>query len=485
MISCTLIPGNGLDKKLAEHGLQHFRQKYGISSNGNHTPADIQITYSPLTDCDYKVQIILNDSAADQRSYIDVHGEKTPIFKIPQETTGELHIARTITGDIAYPCISIKGNRINIGFDVFTEIGQILAGNYDEYFLKRDSTGMSLRTTPIVDILEDALMSAIAEIIPEARLQQKIIWPSGHRFALVLTHDVDRVYKTYQYIPSILNSIRKSNFGDLEYHLLNLIFKHGENNPYWTFSDIIKLEESLGVKSTYYFLNEKGRVNPFRPQSWIYYGGRYSINKPAIQKSIRELNVKGFEIGIHGSFNSYNNLRLLRLEKQMLENILNSKVTGIRQHYLNYDKNTPWIHNSCGLKYDTSIGYKPGYGIGFRRGTSYPFFIMLPEMTILPLLEIPLAIMDTALDSVWTREHCFKLIDQAEKYQGALTILWHTNIFNRLEYPKMTELYAEIIKKAKEKGAWIARASDVYKWVTESKIIKAAEKQPEGILECV
>jgi hypothetical protein len=295
---------------------------------------------------------------------------------------------------------------------------------------------------------------------------------------MVLTHDVDRVYKTYQYLPSILDSLKKLNMHELGYHIYNLCFKHGKKNPYWTFDDICKLENSLNVKSTYYFLNEQGKHNPFSLESWIHYRGVYDIESQCIKEVIKELSNEHFEIGVHGSFDSYNQCEQLESEKNTLESILGIPVKGVRQHYLNYDSQlTPKIHEKTGFKYDTTIGFKPDIGVGFRRGTCFPFQVLLPDMRVSPVLEIPLVIMDGALDSTATVDQCFHLIDQVEKYGGVITILWHTNRFNPKEYPEMTSLYVKIIREAKSRGAWIATAGEVYEWVNNL----SEKTDPKGV----
>jgi len=288
---------------------------------------------------------------------------------------------------------------------------------------------------------------------------------------MVLTHDVDQVYKTHQYLISLLNSIKKPDLFELGCHLKNMLFKHGVSNPYWTFDVMRDLENALGVKSTYYFLNESGKVNPLSLKSWILYTGRYDIEKPVIRKSILKLDESGFEIGIHGSYRSFNQPELLQKEKHTLESIAGKEIEGIRQHYLNYDINsTPSIHCNCGFKYDTSIGLKPATGIGFRRGTSFPFSIMLPDLSISDLMELPLIIMDSAVGSTATYDECFNLVDQVEKYGGVLTILWHTTAFNKQDKPELLDLYVKLVNEARKRGAWIARADEVYKWVAGENI---------------
>ena len=52
-------------------------------------------------------------------------------------------------------------------------------------------------------------------------------------FTVCLTHDVDRVYKSYQYLTHDLAKLKLLNFG-------NLLRK---KNPYWNFQKIISIEK--------------------------------------------------------------------------------------------------------------------------------------------------------------------------------------------------------------------------------------------------
>jgi hypothetical protein len=450
------------------YGLYHFAKKYNLINTNNPYQADVNISYSGYEGNNAAIQILLNQEASDGECIIVLDNKNIPLFKEPVEQTCGNLLWTVQSENKAYPCLSIINNRITIGFNIFREIGLILSGYYEEIFCKNDTMGKTLKTIPVVDVLEEAVVSLINQIVSE-QMQLSVKWPDGHRFALVLTHDVDRIYKTYQYLPSIWNSIKRANLSEFEYHFKNMLFRHGMKNPYWTFEDICTIENSLGIKSAYYFLNEKSKLNPFSLQSWILFRGLYNIESISIQDAIRKLHNTGFEIGVHGSYNSYNNLELLQSEKHILESIIGKTVKGIRQHYLNYDiSKTPTLHNKCGFSYDTTIGFKPVDGIGFRRGTCFPFYIMLSDLSISKLLELPLIIMDVALNrniSV-TLGDCFEIIEEVEKYQGVLTILWHTQMFNKREYPDMIDIYKEIVEIAKGKGAWIATPKEVFEWLT-------------------
>jgi hypothetical protein len=461
-----------LNDPYAKLGLRHFLNKYRLSVASNIDDADIFIGYSEVdNNLVHNVKIQLNQGSQEiMPCYLEVKNEAIPIFKMPVKTLGDISLANIKSDHEEYTCISIINNRIIIGFDIFQEIGLILSGYYDAYYLKTDRFGMMLREIPIVDVLEQCLFEAICLIKSETNYSYKQMrWPGEKKFAVALTHDVDRVYKTFNYLPYIFKSINKLNWHELKYHLNNIRSKRVEDNPFWTFDEITNIENSLGVKSTYYFLDEKGKPKLFNLSSWWIYCGRYDIETQIIQNKIRELHRMGFEIGVHGSFNSFLDAELLQLEKGKIESIIKSKVTGIRQHYLNYDFGiTSKIQDKCGFKYDTSIGYKTDSGIGFRRGTSFPFQIILPDGEISSTLEIPLIIMDVCVNSENMQTKCFKIMDNVEKYGGVLTLLWHTDYMNKTLNADNVNLYRSIIIEATKRNAWITRADEIFHWVSRN-----------------
>ncbi|MFW6173101.1 MAG: hypothetical protein ACOC5T_05095, partial [Elusimicrobiota bacterium] len=122
-------------------------------------------------------------------------------------------------------------------------------------------------------------------------------WPNNKKFAVCLTHDVDRVKKTYEFIYNFLKTRRS-------YHLRS-IFEDEE--PYWNFEKIMEIEDKYHVKSTFFFLNEKRDFKSFSLKKFISSLGGYSFYEDKIAEMIQKLHRNGWEIGLHGSYNSYIN----------------------------------------------------------------------------------------------------------------------------------------------------------------------------------
>jgi len=277
-----------------------------------------------------------------------------------------------------------------------------------------------------------------------------------YSFFLCLTHDVDRPYKTYQ---SLFYALKDQD----PYHLRTFL---SNCRPYWQFEEVMEIEADLGVRSAFYFLNEQSlfRDRPPRewayPESWKLYAGRYSVDDPAVVDAIRTLDDGGWEVGLHGSYESFRDRERLRYEKETLEGILGHEVVGGRQHYLNLDVPDTWRHHSAiGLQYDTSLGSSTEFG--FRNGydVKRPFdddFVVFP----LTIMENALPDPGENFDRAW--EGCRRLLEEAADNGATMTILWHPNKFNERDFPGYRTLYRRMIEHAQELGAWVGSPAELY-----------------------
>ena len=89
---------------------------------------------------------------------------------------------------------------------------------------------------------------------------------------------------------------------------------------------------------------------------------------------IREIDRQGWEIGLHSSWYSFDDVDELKRQKEALESALGHEVISIRQHYLHYDiRVTPVVQAAAGFKYDSTLGFNDN--VGFRFGTCYPYHL--------------------------------------------------------------------------------------------------------------
>lgn len=264
---------------------------------------------------------------------------------------------------------------------------------------------------------------------------------ADNSFFVCLSHDVDNIKKRHQYITRFIKN-----------HSLNQLKSFlDEEEPFWNFEKIIKIENRYNVKSTFFFLCELSQSSIFDTIINNKESKRYNLNDEALKKQIKNLDSQGWEIGIHGSFNSYRNLDLLCQEKSRMEKILGHDVKGIRQHYLNLSIPKTWhLQKKCGFTYDASYGLNKK--AGFKNNIYYPFNPLKTSFIV-----IPVTIMDTSLfasykqDEIWPR--CNEIIKESIANRSVLSVLWHQESFSEIDFPTYTEIYQQIIEKSIEAGA--------------------------------
>lgn len=260
---------------------------------------------------------------------------------------------------------------------------------------------------------------------------------------IALTHDIDRTKKTYQFFTKPLIALKKGNVN----HFFKTMSTFFKTKNYWNFEDIAKIEAGYKVRSTFFFLNESIRFDPWKLKTFQLAHGRYNILNKEIIETIRWLDQNDWEIGVHGSFNSYADKALLENEKIVLEEIVGHEIIGIRQHYLNLDNNTWKIQHEIGFKYDSSFGFTRD--IGFKAQKYSPFHPLQNEFVV-----IPQVIMDTPYMNKSDRKNqLMDLMGISQEKGAVLVVNFHNDKFNIDDYPGYREAYIEIIEAGLKMGA--------------------------------
>ncbi|WP_199174965.1 polysaccharide deacetylase family protein [Halegenticoccus soli] len=278
----------------------------------------------------------------------------------------------------------------------------------------------------------------------------------GYEFTLALTHDVDRPYKRAAH--ALFYAYR-----DRDPEQLRGLAPW--SNPYWLFDDIVSLEEELGVRSSFYFLREKSMTERpprewLEPRYWIEHLGRYDVADPDVARLIRRLDEGRWEIGLHGSYSSYDDPERLRTEKALLESVLGREVIGGRQHCLNLDAPDTWrYHADVGLRYDSTLGSSSTYGFHHGYCPLRPFddeFVVFP----LTLMERTLPKVRSDPEGAWLE--CENLLREASDNGAVMTVLWHPTYLDPERRPEYRALYRRLIERAQELGGWVGPLEAVY-----------------------
>jgi hypothetical protein len=174
-------------------------------------------------------------------------------------------------------------------------------------------------------------------------------------------------------------------------------------------------------------------------------------NTRLFKKRINDIKNRGHLIGLHPSYNSYNDPAILLSEKTKLESITSLEIKDVRQHYLRLEMPKTLVNqDKCGFKSDSSLGFVED--VGFRCGicNEFPIFDFLSSRQ-LELSEKPLIAMEGSLikykksspeNALYELTH---IIDVVKKFKGEFIFLWHNTSFNKESWFKYQFIYLSIL----------------------------------------
>jgi hypothetical protein len=315
-------------------------------------------------------------------------------------------------------------------------------------------------------------------------LLSKRLWPSGSKLAVALTHDVDILDKWSLYVLfRVWTLLKKGNLKALLRMLLKLpgfVFKR--DKCLYGVSLILEQEKIRDFTSTFFFLASEPGLKTILKSDVT-----YSIKKakPVVETI---LNRRG-EVGLHGSFSSYQKHKDLKKEKDSLDRLLSTPCQGIRQHFLYLKIPQTW-RSQCesGFLYDCTLGYPDRSG--FRSGFALPFrpYDIQTDQEI-GIWEINTNVMDQTYDKYdrksidQIKREIGKLGDQLESTGGGLlTLLWHTNVLDEFGFPDFLKLYGELLGELVKREAFVSSGENIVRFWAARKEVKLMDKRVAGKL---
>jgi hypothetical protein len=216
-----------------------------------------------------------------------------------------------------------------------------------------------------------------------------------------------------------------------------------EKDPYDTFGYLMTLAEKSGSRFQFNFIG--GGKTKFE--------GYYGIDDPQIKALMAEMKSRGHGIGLHPSYDTYQDASLMEKEKLVVEESAGVSITSSRQHYLRFALPETWRHLvAAGITEDSTLGYAAEPG--FRCGTSRPFPVFdIHQREQLPLIEHPLLFMDVSFrmyKNLSIQESialCEKIKAQVKKHNGELVILWHNSNLSEMDGWEGWEAVLEVLFK--------------------------------------
>ncbi|AOV08784.1 polysaccharide deacetylase family protein [Sporosarcina ureilytica] len=347
--------------------------------------------------------------------------------------------------------IIVEDNHIICGNDIFAASFFMLT-RWEEYvnpardihnrFSAKDSLAykFDFLDRPIVNEYVEMLWGMLAYLgYREQRKERK--------YEFVLTHDVDHLsyWKGPMRWMQVLGAdlIKRKSLLLFTKSIKDLVqTKLGiKNDPYDTFDWIMDLSEAANIKSRFYFMSSDKSDND----------NRYDIKSPLAIGILNKIKKRGHIIGFHPSFDSYNNPKRWKEEKERLEETVELPIKEGRQHYLRFDSTVTWdIWNRNEMESDLTLSFADKEG--FRCGVCFEFSVFnFIEQSKLRLKELPLTVMEGSfigyqdIKPVEMYTRTMNLINTVKKYNGTFVFLWHNSSFNVPLWADYENVYKSII----------------------------------------
>ena len=288
--------------------------------------------------------------------------EKSPFITIPH------HSSHLIEESILK---NTADKNILQEFDIITAIGKFLSDTVNET-KPADSYDIHGRLNSLdsfqydIDYQDQPIVNIYIRFFKEI-VQQTFsfdytpLLPKGKKSVIILSHDVDdpdkyAILKSYKLLPENLTLKNTLLYHTKAIEKAAKRFLKRDEKEFWLFEDVMNAESKYDFKSTFFF----SARNRFDKYAHFKYDVPYDISSPDFSSVFKQMNERGFEIGIHGSYLANKNPDIFKEEIDRLEKYSNRKILGNRYHYWQIGakpEKTLQSHAEIGLAYDSSLAF--------------------------------------------------------------------------------------------------------------------------------
>ena len=264
---------------------------------------------------------------------------------------------------------------------------------------------------------------------------QKDILGSLPEAKVILSHDVDAISKTLS-IRLKQSAFNFFNFGrnlfhrkflrSAQYFTKGLTFLFSKED-WWVFNELIQTEKEKGIKAVYNFCADP---RPKNIKRWLM-DPSYDLSSPRLNNLLRMLVENGHKIGIHPTYDCWENSHLLEKQIKFLEEHSGLKINSCRQHWLRFSWNHTWSAQvSSGIQSDSTLMYNDR--AGFRNSSSVVWQPWCTQKMQRHNLNCTTSVlMDSHLYDYQCIDHqdhgkfLHRWIKEIHSVHGSCQILWH------------------------------------------------------------
>ena len=336
---------------------------------------------------------------------------------------------------------------------------------------------------PVVSKLAVELRRSVLAVAGRRPVRSLAPWPNGHRWAAVITHDLD-VVDWWGLVPILrLAQLSMKGSWDLVARIARAARRNVGRDPVARgVHAMLQLEAYHGIRATWFVI-----CAPATLRSMAAGDSTYRADGPAARRILSALTQAGHEIGLHGSFATADDAKRLAGQRRMLGRLANTPVTGVRQHFLRMRPGRTQEHMvEAGFEYDATWGFADRNG--FRLGVAdvVPAWNSGRE-AILPLDLLPLVWMDRALSKYagieepgrWI-EDARELVRECRRVEGAWVGLWHPNTMEALGFPGAEPAFVSLLQTLADDRPYFGSAQKLVQWRRFRRSVRAARVTADG-----
>lgn len=339
----------------------------------------------------------------------------------------------------------------DLPFDIFAATFYLLS-RYEEYLpYKEDEYGRyayqnslayreGFLSQPLVNIWLKYFKQLIKEKFPSFTVHHSA-------FTFLPTYDIDMAWSykhkgSWRNFAGMSRSFLKGNWKQLKERMA--VLRGKQKDPFDAYGWLNHLHEQYKLKPYYFFLMARKK-------------GIYDKNISPDNKAMKELihdHVIRYPVGIHPSWQSGDDISLLKEEINGLKKAAGSDILSSRQHYIRFTLPATFRNlMDNGIRFDFSMGY--GSINGFRASVCSPFYwydLQSEQQT--GLLLFPFCYMEA--NSFYEQKYSAQqALDEMRHYynevksvSGTLIMIWHNSFLGTDQsFAGWKEIYQAFIKE--------------------------------------
>jgi hypothetical protein len=343
------------------------------------------------------------------------------------------------------------------------------------------AAGQSRR--PVISLLANELRSAVLAVAGRRPVRSLAPWPEGHRWAAVLTHDLDVV--DWWPLFTLLRMAQlgaKGNWDNVSRVARAARRSMGRDPVSRGIHALLQLEAHHRIRATWFVICADPTI-----RSIIAGDSTYHADGAAARGILSDLAHAGHEIGLHGSFATAFDSKPMMAQRRALSRLTGSSIEGTRQHFLRMRPGaTQRLMVESGFEYDGSWGFADRNG--FRLGVAdlVPAWDAESEATM-QLDILPLMWMDRALSKYagieepgrWV-EDARELARECKAAEGLWVGLWHPNTMEVLGFPGAEPAFVSLLQALADDRPYFATAHRIVQWRRFRRSVRATRVLADG-----